>query len=258
MSRKVSGVSSFVAVALSCALGSAAFAQPAGAPPAAPPPGAPPAAPPAGAPAAEPPIAQQSGAAPAALDKPGFDFGARLGYALPFGSADKGDKLSDTFSGAIPIVLEAGYRLNPNITVGALFQYAFAQVKDDTLCGNGVSCSGHVMRLGIEGIYNFNLDSVLTPWVGLGVGYEWMGVSAEANGVSASVSARGFEFLSLHAGGDYRMSSQLALGPFLSFSLSQYSRESADIPGLGSMSGDVTDKALHEWLQIGVRGKFGI
>jgi hypothetical protein len=256
----VSVVSSFVAVALSCAFGSLAFAQPAGAPPAVPPPGAPPAEPPAGAPAAEPlPIAQQSSSAPAALDKPGFDFGARLGYALPFGNTNGTEKLSDGFSGAIPIVLEAGYRLNPNITLGALFQYGFAQVKDNntTGCGGAVDCSGHIIRLGIEGIYNFNLDSVLTPWVGLGVGYEWMGISLSSGGQSGSLTAKGLEFLTLHVGGDYRMSSQLALGPFLSFSLAQYSSATLEAGGT-SMSMDLTDKKMHEWLQIGVRGKFGI
>jgi hypothetical protein len=240
-------VSSFVAVALSCAFGSLAFAQDPPAPQ-----------PPAGAPTSQPPVAQQSGARPTALDQPGFDFGARLGYALPFGTIDGTDKLSDTFSGAVPIVLEAGYRLNPNITLGALFQYGFAQVKDDMVCTNGISCSGHVIRLGLEGIYNFNLDTPLTPWVGIGTGYEWMGVSFSGGGASGSVSARGFEFVSLHAGGDYRMSSQLAIGPFVSFSLAQYSHESLDVPGLGSGSMDVTDKKIHEWLQIGVRGKFGI
>ena len=258
MSRTVSCVSSFVAVALSCAVASQAFAQE-------PPPGAPPVgAPPAGAPPAEPvaappPIAQQSAPPTNVMDKPGVDFGVRLGYALPFGNTSGTEKMSDGISGAVPIVLEAGYRINANFTVGALFQYALMQVKnnDTTGCGGAVSCSGSVLRLGIEGIYNFNLDTPLSPWVGLGTGYEWMGIDLSSGGQSGSVSTSGFEFVTLHAGGDYHVNQQLALGPFVSFSLAQYSSESISGGGM-SMSMDVPDKKIHEWLQIGIRGKFGI
>jgi hypothetical protein len=254
-------VSSFVVVVLSCAFAAQAFAEePSAGPPPGAPPAAPPGAPPAATPASPPPTAQQSGAPPATLSTPGFDFGVRLGYALPFGNTDGNDKLSDGVSGAVPIVLEAGYRINASFTVGALFQYGLAQVKDNmtTMCGGAVSCSGSVIRLGIEGIYNFNLDAPLTPWVGIGTGYEWMNISLKANGQTGSVDTSGFEFVTVHAGGDYRLSSQLALGPFLSFSVGQYKTTSADIPGLGSATMDVTDKKMHEWLQIGVRGRFGI
>jgi hypothetical protein len=33
---------------------------------------------------------------------------------------------------------------------------------------------------------------------------------------------------------------------------------SVEAPGVPSMTMDLTDKKMHEWLQIGVRGKFGI
>jgi len=244
-------VCSFVALLLGA---STAFAQDPPAPAAADPAAAapPPAAPP-------PPVAQQSGGAATSLDRPGFDFGARLGYALPMGKTAGSENLSDGVSGAIPLVLEAGYRVNGNFTVGALFQYGLAQIKDGstTGCGSGIDCSGSVVRLGIEALYNFNLDTALTPWVGLGTGYEWFTISASAGGQSASVTAKGFEFATLHVGGDYRVSPQFALGPFLSASLAQYSSASIDAPGMsGSM--DLTDKKMHEWIQFGVRGKFGI
>jgi opacity protein-like surface antigen len=249
MSRSVLGVSSFVVVVLSCAFASQAFAQD----PPAPTPAAEPA-------AAPPPVAQQTATPPSPFERPGLDLGLRLGYALPFGKTDGNDNLGDGLSGAVPIVLEAGYRLNANFTVGALFQYGIAQVKENmtTNCGGAISCSGSVIRLGVEGIYNFNLDTPLTPWVGLGTGYEWMSISLSSGGQSGSASARGFEFVTLHAGGDYRLMPQLALGPFVSFSLAQYSSATAEAPGFPSMTMDLTDKKMHEWLQIGVRGKFGI
>jgi hypothetical protein len=245
MSRIMSGiVSSFVSVAVCCVVAAPAFAQD------------PPAAEPAAMP---PPVAQQPASAPLGMDGPGLDLGVRVGYALPLGSIDEGDKTSDTFSGAIPLVLEAGYRLNANFTIGALFQYGIAQVKDTDPCGTtGVSCSGSIVRLGIEALYNFNLDGPVTPWVGLGTGYEWMSVSAEGGGQNLTAGAHGFELATIHAGGDYRLSRQLALGLFASLSIAQYSTISVEGTGVPSQSMDITNKAIHEWLQIGVRGKFGI
>lgn len=246
MSRIVSVVvSSFVAIAVnSIIVAGSAFAQD---PPASEP----------------PPVAQQTAASAASVfDQPGFDFGARLGYALPFGKTDGDDNLSDFLSGAIPVVLEAGYRLNADFTIGALFQYGFARIKSnsgfDCSGAGGVDCSARILRLGIEGIYNLNLGAPVTPWVGLGTGYEWFSFSASGPGGEASAGARGFEFVTLHAGGDYRLAPNFALGLFASFSVAQYATASVDIPGTPSTSMDITDKKIHEWLQLGVRGRFGI
>ena len=169
---------------------------------------------------------------------------------------------SDFLSGAIPVVLEAGYRLNADFTVGALFQYGFARIKSgnafDCSGASGVDCSARILRLGIEAIYNLNLGTPVTPWVGLGTGYEWFSFSASGPGGEASAGARGFEFVTLHAGGDYRLAPNFALGGFVSFSLAQYATTSVELPGAPSTSMDITDKRMHEWLQLGVRGRFGI
>ena len=66
-----------------------------------------------------------------------------------------GDGLASQFSGGVPFVLEGGYRFNRALTVGALFQYAIISVKDNGLgCGDDVSCSGSVVRLGAEVLYH--------------------------------------------------------------------------------------------------------
>jgi len=237
-------VSSFVAIAVnSIILAGSAFAQD---PPATQP----------------PPVAQQTASSAASVfEQPGFDFGARLGYAVPFGKTDGNDNLSDFLSGAIPVVLEAGYRLNADFTIGALFQYGFARIKsngDFDCSAAGIDCSARILRLGIEGIYNLNLAGPVTPWVGLGTGYEWFSFSASGPGGEASAGANGFEFVTVHAGGDYRLAPNFALGGFVSLSLAQYKTVSAEIPGMPSTSMDITDKKMHEWLQLGVRGRFGI
>jgi hypothetical protein len=193
------------------------------------------------------PVASAQPGMSSIVERPGFDLGLRLGYAMPFGDAAQGATLSDGISGAIPFVLEAGYRFTPNVTAGALFQYAPIQAKN---CPTGDTCSGSVVRLGIQGLYNFRMPTVLDPWVGVGLGYEWLNLS-ETGQADASLS--GFEFLNLQGGGDYRLAPQFALGPFISFSIARYGSASS-----GGTSIDIQQTAVHEWLQIGVRGTFSI
>jgi hypothetical protein len=201
-------------------------------------------------------------------DHPGFEFGLRLGYAIPVGDANgpdaaamtPADHLSDLVSGAVPVVLEAGYRFNKNLSAGVLFQYGFAMIKDGmtTGCGvNGVSCSGSVTQLGIQGIYRLDVEGAFVPWLGAAVGYEWLGIDLSAGGMSGSVSAKGLEFLTLQGGGEYRIAPQMTIGPFLSLSLGQYDTAETNLGGM-SMSMSIANKALHEWLQFGVRGTFNL
>ena len=191
---------------------------------------------------------------PSVTSRPGFDLGVRLGYAIPFGdvTGDANAGLASTFSGAIPFVLEGGYRLNEQFTVGALFQYGVAQIKSD-FCGNGFSCSGSIIRFGFEGLYHFPNPGLFAPWAGAGIGYEWMNVDFSGLGGSASAGASGVEFLTLQGGAEYRAAPQFTLGPFASFSLARYG--TVDTSGT---SRDVTNPAMHEWLQIGVRGSFNL
>jgi len=263
--------SSLAALAVSAVIAAPAFAQdspvvepeapPVEAPLAEPPAAEPPAVQPVPAeppPLPPPPVAQQAAPLASVLDAPGVDFGARVGYGLPFGNVSGATKLGDSVSSVASLVLEAGYRLNADFTIAALFQYGFAQIKDTTPgCGEGNSCSGSIVRLGIEAIYNLNLDAALSPWIGAGTGYEWFTLSASGMGQTTSLHLRGFEFVTLHAGGDYRISPQLALGPFVSLSFAEYATLSIEAPAPAGAPG-LTDKKLHEWLQLGVRGRFGI
>lgn len=194
-------------------------------------------------------------------DKPGVDVAVRVGYAVPFGDVDgdSGDSLSGTFSGAVPFVVEAGYRFDRHFTLGPYFQYALAQVKDGAggLCGNGVDCSGSIIRLGLEGLYHLDLGSAFIPWFGLGVGYEWMNIDVSAGNNHASASAHGWEFLTLQLGGDIYVAPQFAVGPFISFSIARYGRASGSF-GNTTTSSDISNPAVHEWLEFGARFSFGL
>ena len=73
-----------------------------------------------------------------------------------------------------------------------------------------------------------------------------------------TLTAHGFEFLNLQAGLDFAPAPQVGIGPFVAFSLGQYSRtkgETSD-PTLIVDDGEIENKALHQWLFLGVRGMF--
>jgi len=195
-------------------------------------------------------------AAGAAAGGSGLELGLRLGYGLPMGDAVRDGKLGDVISGKIPIWVDVGYRVNPNIYVGAFFAYGIASINKDKVpeCSlNGVDCSGSTMDLGVMAAYHIMPDQSFDPWVGLGVGYEIAKLSASAGGQSQSTSYSGLTFANIQVGGDYRVNNNLGIGPFVSFALGQYSSCSVDN---GSCS--IADKAMHEWLTIGVRGTYGI
>lgn len=84
-----------------------------------------------------------------------------------------------------------------------------------------------------------------------------MAGSASAGGQSADSSLKGFEFLNLQGGADFKLASAFSVGPFLSFSLGKFSTASTTVGGVET-SGDITKTAMHEWLTIGAKGTFGL
>lgn len=179
--------------------------------------------------------------------------GLRLGYGLPMGDASKDNKLSDGISGMIPIWLDLGYMVTPNIMVGLYAQYGIVMVKD---CPSGASCSGSDIRVGLQGQYHLSPGESLNPWFGLGVGYEMASSKVEAGGAEATADYSGLEFANLQAGADFKVGESMAVGPFLSFSIGQYSKAKLDSP-VAKFDGDIEDKAMHQWLTLGVKGTFG-
>jgi len=192
-------------------------------------------------------------------DHPGVDFAVRVGYAIPFGDVDAGNGLASRLDGAVPFVFEANYRFNRTLSAGPFFQYAIARVKDGNNlgCGDGVDCSGWVVRAGGQIIAHLDVGSIAVPWVGLGLGYEWLNVSGRVGNISGTVSDNGWEFATLQGGADIFVAPGFALGPFVSFSIARYGNTAGSI-GTGSASGDIQNPAVHEWLQVGARFAFSL
>jgi hypothetical protein len=179
----------------------------------------------------------------------GVELGLRVGYGIPLGDAVKNVKMSDAgYKGKIPIRLDAGYRVTPNIMVGVYFAYGIIMIDKDKACG-GADCSAHSLDFGVQAAYHIMPDQSMDPWVGLGIGLEQISGSVS----SVDFGIKGLTFAEIQAGLDFKAGGNLMVGPFLGFALGQYSTVTA-----AGNSADITDKGMHEWLTIGVRGAYGI
>jgi outer membrane protein W len=191
--------------------------------------------------------------------------GLRVGYGVPLGhtghtATDTQDHtLSSTIKGQIPLGVDAGYLFDSTLYLGLSFQYGLGFVGSDSLnvgCDQPrISCSTNDIRLGVNVQYHLRPLASFDPWLGIGAGYEWLGISFETASGSASGTLSGFEFANFQGGGDFEVAPNLRLGPFVSFSIGQYG--SASVSGTGrTASEDFAHKSLHEWLLLGVRGVY--
>ena len=162
--------------------------------------------------------------------------------------------MSDYVGGMIPIWLDLGYMVTPTIMVGLYAQYGLLMgVKAGGQdCPSGVSCSGNDIRIGLQGQYHLSPGESLNPWFGLGIGYEMLNTKYSGGGVDVKGGAKGLEYANLQGGADFKVAESFAVGPFVSFSLGQYSKTSGD------NSADIPEKAMHQWLTLGVKGTLGI
>jgi hypothetical protein len=188
----------------------------------------------------------------------GVELGVRTGYSLPFGKggADATRDLKEGIAGAIPLWLDLGYRINPQFMVGGYFLYGFGFLGDyiDQLCSNA-DCSTHDIRAGAQLQFHAMPRGPSDPWVGVGVGYEWLTWSIASGGLEGSITGSGFQFVNFQAGLDLLLgdSPAAAIGPFLDFSIGEFSDVSCSGPVLCPTNVDTTN---HEWLTLGVRGRF--
>jgi hypothetical protein len=181
-----------------------------------------------------------------------FFIGARLGYGIPMGKivdagGVQGEKLSEWVSFQVPLWLDLGFLITPNILVGAYGTFGLVKTSDD-FCGDS-DCSGNSYRFGVQAQYHISPAESVNPWVGLGFGYEVLNIKREVKEAFG-----GWEFANIQAGADFKLSDGVGLGPFVSFSLDQYRAYSRD--GDAVEIDQLGDKALHQWLTLGVRGAF--
>lgn len=193
--------------------------------------------------------------------KSGFEGGARLGVAIPFGKLDGRDadnqKLNDFVSASIPIWLDAGYRFNGRWYVGAYGIIAPA-ITNGSNCPD---CSAANYKIGVNGHVHILPEGAVDPYFGYGLGYEVVTVTVKNVALAAggfgerSLSAKGFEFANVQFGLDIRVTDLVRIRPFVSLALDMTTSYSVTNGNISSSTTDV-DTTVHEWLSFGVGGVF--
>jgi hypothetical protein len=180
--------------------------------------------------------------------------GLGVGYGLPMGDVVKHEKLSDLYSAEIPIELEASYRFTHAISAGVYVGYGLGLVSSKEVEGvkaSDVYDSIASWRFGVQGEYEFGKVGPALPFAALRVGYVTESIGLKGG---ETMKASGWEYLTLIGGADFEVAESFGVGPFASFSLGQYTTE--EVPGFESESIPSEERAMHQWLTIGLRGAF--
>jgi hypothetical protein len=190
---------------------------------------------PAAASSAETPPPASPGAAGAGLDRM-FVLALRpVGAGLAVGSVAEDSSLSDLTVAIIPVWLDVGYMVTPDVMLGIYGQVALASG------GHEWTGSGSDIRFGAQAQYHVSPAGTIDPWLGLGMGHEILSTTA-ATGVDATATVQGIEFANLQAGLDVKLGSAFGLGPVVSFSLGQYSSASSSDPITGGHQAASTNR----------------
>jgi hypothetical protein len=176
------------------------------------------------------------------------------------GDIAQGTSLNDIVSSRFPLWFDLGYRIDSHWYLGAFVQYGFMSMPS----GYCKKCSARDITVGAGATYHLMPHAFIDPWLGIGVGYE--SVSATENTFGDTISFSGFQLCNVQAGVDYYVN-HLALGPFVSLSVAEYSTSTITVfpdPALGpggqvsTAEGVIKGQAFHEWLTIGFRGAYDI
>ncbi len=202
----------------------------------------------------------------------------RTGYGVPFGkyadtrtiasfTVDDVNAISDDTYGVVPLWIDAGYWVSESLLLGAYFMYGLVFPKtapaDAPLsggCPETFDCSAIGVRAGVQAQYAFITGAGVRPWVGLGIGYEWVSTSVEGTaGLALELESQssGPEFIHVQGGADFVLHPRFALGPFASMSALRYTSCGAKLSG-EEQPCDIDEGAWHGWIAFGVRSAFDL
>lgn len=175
----------------------------------------------------------------------GFQMAIRTGYALPFGTVANGIRMRDITGGQVPFLFDIGGKVGDYVFVGGNAGFNIGGCADFA----ERDCVSLGLRFGPEIIVSLLPADRIDPWVGYGIGLE---LGGNASGQNDAVNTLGWELGHFMAGVDLRTSRGFGIGPFVDFSIGEYTELSVTTNDQG-VSVPITSHALHEWLTLGVR-----
>jgi len=169
------------------------------------------------------------------------------GYAQGFGDIGAGQRnITDQSSAGGELQLGVGYRVNPNIMVGAYGSGSMHATGDFTSGANIYTATA-----GVQANYHFMPAETWDPWVGLGSG--WRALWINKNG--GTDSRHGLDVARLTAGVDYRVNSQFAISPYVGAGITTFLTQ--ELAGEQSFR-DVQSPNANVWLFGGIQGRFDL
>jgi len=203
-----------------------------------------------------------------------FEGGFRVGYSfsngdyasgVPIGS-NSDSSLLPGISGAVTFGGEVGVRIAHSVFLGGFFDYGLVGTSciDPPATGVLVTCSGHDIRAGVETILHLAPRGSIDPWIGVGLGHEWLQVSvseSEGQTGTATQTLDGWNFADLSLGLDFHVGDSVGIGPYFELTSGSFTSDSATVtvPGASTAaSSDISSQSSHQWFTLGLRGTFDL
>ena len=185
-----------------------------------------------------------------ALSRRGFAMALRTGWGIPQGQLVEGFDLARASVGIVPVWLDLGYRFNKHLLVGIYAQYAFGIVRR---CPGDLPCNASDVRFGFQAQWHFSAREDVDRWVGIGSGFEIY--DEDVAGMTQRFG--GYEFVHLQAGEDFSLGHRFGLGPFVAWTLGQFTGVQRGPSDSRLQDFDITKRALHSWVILGLRFSYG-
>jgi hypothetical protein len=181
--------------------------------------------------------------------KSAFEIGVATGYSQGGGKLG-GNMLSleDVSGPGAAVEVDVGYRIIPELTVGAYGTFAKYQHGDSIAADTDVLGA----TAGIQAAWHFRPDRSVDPWVSLGTGWKGLWLDPSSGKVT---SLQGLELARLQLGADYRITKDIAISPVIGGSLSLFiSQDSAMTTDLT----EIQDKKVNVTGFAGLSGRFDL
>lgn len=185
-----------------------------------------------------------------ALTRRGVAIALRSGWGIPQGQRVKGFDLADASIGMVPVWLDLGYRFTDSLLVGIYAQYAFGIVRR---CPRDLPCNASDLRFGFQAQWHFGARESIDHWVGIGTGFEIY----DEDVAGTTQRFGGYEFVNLQVGEDLSLGRRFGLGPFVTWSLGKFTGVQRGPSDSRLQDFDISERALHSWVIIGLRLSYG-
>jgi hypothetical protein len=181
-----------------------------------------------------------------------------IGGSFPSGDAAVGVPMDQFFDSQVGVTFDGGVRLTPNLGIGLYLDLGYGDPASNwrSYCEAtyGTRCSANSGRFGVLLRHTFDPYASSTPWLAVGTGLEWGGITADyaGSGDYEVATYRGWEMLRLMGGVDLRTSPVFGVGLYAGVSFGRYSKYNEPDQGYydQSLSGQTK---VHTTLEAGLR-----